>query len=206
MENVLEVYAQPYDALHPVICLDESPKQLLEDKRAALQQKDGSWKVDSEYKRHGVAELYMLFEPLTGWREVEVRDKHARLDWAAVVYKLATEYYPDAQQITLVQDNLSAHKPYAFYELLAAEKARDLLRRFNFVYTPKHGSWLNMAEIEIGIMKRQALKKRMPDKQVVQEQIQHWVSQRNSQKLTVNWQFKTKDARTKLKHLYPVIQ
>lgn len=203
MENVLQVYARPYDPECPIICLDETTRQLLEDVRAPILCKDGSLRVDNEYKRKGTAEIYMIFEPLIGKRYVEVRETHNRFDWAQVLVKIIREHYHEAKKITIVQDNLSAHKPHALYEILPAHEARELLNRLEFVFTPAHGSWLNMAEIENGVMKRQALKLRIGDKELFEKHIKAWAENRNLMEVKVNWQFKTKDARIKLAHLYP---
>lgn len=205
MEQVLGVYQRPYDEKRPVVCLDETCKQLLSPVREPVRASDGTLLEDNEYHRHGVAQLYMLFEPLRGWRKVSVRDSHSRLDWARVVTELVEEQYPQAEKITLVQDNLAAHKPAALYEILEPERARAVLEKLEFVYTPKHGSWLNMAEIELSALKRQALKERMGNKQAVEEQIRLWEHKRNEQQVKADWQFTAKDARIKLKKLYPTI-
>jgi len=203
MEQVLEVYEREYDELHPVVCLDESPKQLLEEKRLPQKSRDGTTLYDSEYIRRGLVQLYMLFEPLAGRREVLVKESNNRLEWARVVAHVVEELYPGADKITLVQDNLKAHKPAALYEVFEAERARAILRKVEFVFTPKHGSWLNMAEIELSVLKRQALKGRIADKELLTEQVGQWQQKRNEKQVKANWQFKTKDARRKLKKLYP---
>jgi transposase len=205
MELVLEVYMRAYDAMRPVICLDESPKQLISHSRVPIKKADGSTFYDSEYIRHGVAQVYMLFEPLAGKRIVEVRDSNNRLEWAKIVADLVEKHYAHATKITIVQDNLKAHKPAALYEVFPAERAKAILDKVEFVFTPKHGSWLNMAEIELSVLKRQSIKGRVADKQTLIDNIKAWQQKRNEKQVGANWQFKTKDARIKLAKLYPTI-
>lgn len=206
MEAVLDVYQRPYDPEHPLICLDESPKQLISEVRSPLTTAHGTTLTDYEYYREGVCDLYMVCEPLVGRRHVIVRDTHTRLDWAAVLIEVVTTYYPTAAKITLVQDNLSAHQVSALYELLPPEQARALIEKLDIVFTPKHGSWLNMAEIELSALARQCLNRRIPDEKTLDTEAQAWVSERNKQVVKVDWRFTTADARIKLKHLYPKIQ
>lgn len=206
MEKVLDVYKRPYNPDYPTVCLDESPKQLVSEVRKAIKTSDGSTRYDYEYKREGAAEVYMCFEPLGGKRYITVTDNHTMVQWAKIVSDLVLNKYPKAKKITIVQDNLSAHKPYAMYKIFAPQKAREILDKIEFVFTPKHGSWLNMAEIEIGILKRQGLKNRVSSKEALIEQVQKFQKQRNSQFKKVNWQFTTDDARIKLKRLYPIIE
>lgn len=205
MEQVLDVYQRPYDEHYPVICLDESPKQLIEEKRTPVKASNGTTLYDSEYIRHGVKQLYMLFEPLAGTRNVEVKDSNNRLEWAKIVADLVENQYPSARKITLVQDNLRAHKPAAMYEVFEPSKAKAILDKIEFIFTPKHGSWLNMAEIEFSAIKRQAIKNRIADKETLEKKVSLWQEKRNQKQVKVNWQFTTKDARVKLKNLYPTI-
>lgn len=205
MEQVLDVYQRPYAEQYPVVCLDESPKQLIAEKRAPLQASDGTTLYDCEYTRQGVVQLYMLFEPLAGKRQVEVRDSNNRLEWARVVADLVESQYASASKITLVQDNLKAHKPAAMYEVFEPQRAKAILDKLEFVFTPKHGSWLNMAEIEFSVLKRQAIKQRIPDKEALKESVKHWQQNRNEKQAKANWQFTTRNARIKLLKLYPTI-
>jgi transposase len=205
MEQVLDVYQRPFDEQYPVVCLDESPKQLIEEKRTPVKASNGTTLYDSEYIRHGVKQLYMLFEPLAGKRNVEVRDSNNRLEWAKIVADLVENQYPSASKITLVQDNLRAHKPAAMYEVFEPAKAKAILDKIEFVFTPKHGSWLNMAEIEFSAIKRQAIKNRIADKETLEKKVSLWQEKRNQKQVKANWQFTTKDARVKLKNLYPTI-
>ena len=205
MEMVLDEYKRPYDPQHPLICLDESPKQLISETRKPIQTADGSELYDYEYKREGVCDIYMVCEPLAGKRWITVRDKHTRLDWATVVAGMVETTYPNAEKITVIQDNLSAHKPSAMYELFEPQRARHILDKIKFVYTPKHGSWLNMAEIELSVLARQCTKGRIPNKETLVSKIEKWQHRRNTKNVSINWQFSTKDARIKLKRLYPSI-
>jgi len=206
MEVVLDVYKRPYNPDYPVVCLDESPKQLVSETRKPIKTCEGVTRFDYEYKREGAAEVYMCFEPLGGKRYITVTDDHTMIQWAKIVADLVINKYPSAKKLTLVQDNLSAHKPFAMYKIFEPEKAREILNKIEFVFTPKHGSWLNMAEIEIGVLKRQGLKKRISSKKALIDQVQKFEKQRNNQTKKVNWQFTTDDARIKLKRLYPIIE
>ena len=206
MEEVLDVYAQPYDPAHPKVCLDESPRQLIGEKRESYTDSHGVEHVDYEYTREGTADLYMVVEPLGGRREVLVKDQHTRLDWAAVVAHIVEEMYPPAEKITLIQDNLSAHKKSALYELFPPQRARAILDKLEFVFTPKHGSWLNIAEIELSVLTRQGLTHRVESTEELIRQATAWYEERNGKMSTVDWQFTTKDARIKLKRLYPSIK
>jgi hypothetical protein len=205
MEAVLDVYQRPYDPEHPLLCLDESPKQLISEVRSPLITAHGTTLVDYEYYREGVCDLYMVCEPLAGRRHVIVRDTHTRLDWAAVVIEVVNTYYPTAAKITLVQDNLSAHQISALYELLPPEQARALVEKLEIVFTPKHGSWLNMAEIELSVLARQCTNDRIAEKSILVDKVQAWEKRRNSEQVKIVWQFTTADARIKLRHLYPTI-
>jgi transposase len=205
MEQVLDVYQRPYEQHNPVICLDESPKQLIAEKRTSVKASDGTTLYDSEYIRHGVKQLYMLFEPLAGKRKVEVKDSNNSLEWAKVVADLVENQYASASKITLVQDNLRAHKPAAMYEVFEPARAKAILDKIAFVFTPKHGSWLNMAEIEFSVLKRQAMQNKIADKETLAEKVNHWQQNRNQKQVKAKWQFTTKDARVKLHKLYPTI-
>ena len=207
MEDVLEVYKRPYDARRPLICMDEMPKQLLSDTRHPSPVCPGKpAREDYEYKRGGVADVFMLFEPLVGKRHIEITDQRRRVEWAEVMRKVSDELYPQAEKIVVVMDNLNTHTPAAFYQVFAPGVARRLVERFEFHYTPKHGSWLNMAEIELSALVRQCLNRRIPDKERMIEEVKAWQDQRNSEVVKVHWQFTTADARIKLKSLYPKIE
>lgn len=207
MEDVLEIYKLPYDAQRPVICMDEMPKQLLAQAREPMVCQPGTpARQDFEYKRNGVADLFMVFEPLQGKRFVEVTEKRRRIEWATVMKHVADDLYPHAEKIVVVLDNLNTHTPSAFYETFEPEEARRLTERFDFHFTPKHGSWLNMAEIELSVLVRQCLDRRLPDLVTLDTEVQAWQQQRNDEVVKVQWQFQTADARLKLKHLYPKIQ
>lgn len=203
MEEGLDVYVQPYDPLRPKVCLDESPRQLIGERRESFIDAPGVTHVDDEYTREGTAEIYMVVEPLGGRREVLVKDHHTRLDWAEVVAHVVEEMYPHAQKITLIQDNLSAHKKSALYELFPPERARAILEKLEFVFTPKHGSWLNIAEIELSVLTRQGLQTRVASKEKLIRQCTEWYETRNGKMTPVDWQFTTQEARIKLKRLYP---
>ena len=206
MEQVLTIYKRPYDESRPIVCLDESPKQLVSEVKTPIKMPDGSIRYDYEYERQGAAEVYMLFEPLAGRRSIEVAETHDRIRWANIIKELVEVKYPNAERITLVQDNLSSHKPSALYEIMEPHLAKGILDKIEFVFTPKHGSWLNMAEIEIGILKRQGLKERISSKEELVEQVKQFENQRNQQFKKVNWQFTTEQARVKLKRLYPILE
>ena len=206
MEDVLEVYTRPEDPQYPLVCMDETNKQLLSDVRESLPVQAGQpQRVDYEYKLEGVADLFMFFEPLLGKRFVKVTDQRTRKDWAQAMKELADYHYPLAKKIVVVMDNLNTHSPASFYETFEPQEARRLIDRFEFHYTPKHGSWLNMAEIELGVLIRQCLSRRIPDKSTLEEEVRAWQKDRNSKVVKVDWRFTTADARIKLKHLYPVI-
>lgn len=206
MEAVLDVYERPYDEEHPVVGLDESPQQLISEVRESFTDAKGVVRRDYEYKREGVADIYMVCEPLRGKREIFVKDSHDRLNWAEVVRSVAEEMYPQAKKITIIEDNLSAHKPSALYEILGAQRARAILRRVEFVRTPKHGSWLNVAEIELSVLKRVGLAGRVGSRTALEQQVAAYQAARNGKEVKIDWQFTTADARVKLKRLYPSIQ
>lgn len=206
MEAVLDVYERPYDAKHPVVNLDESPKQLISQVREGFVDSKGVEHVDYEYAREGVADIYMIAEAKAGRREVLVKDNHNRFSYGEAILHMAETMYPEAETITLVEDNLSAHKLSALYEVLPPDRARSIIERLEVVRTPKHGSWLNVAELELSVLKRQGLQARVASKEALQEQVESWYGQRNAKVSKVDWQFTTGDARIKLKRLYPKIQ
>lgn len=203
MEEVLDVYQRPFDARWPVICLDETRRQLISETRQGFRDAHGVEHYDYEYRREGVAEIFMVAQPLAGRRQVVVADSHNSQQWAQVIACIVEDWYADAERITLVQDNLSAHRKAALYEVFAAPRARAILSKLEFVYTPKHGSWLNVAEIELSVLSRQGLTRRVARRQELEGQVQAWVKQRNDKAAKVDWQFTAADARVKLKRLYP---
>jgi hypothetical protein len=202
MEQVLDVYHRPYDQQHPVVCLDESPRQLLEIKQQ--RKADGVLLRDSEYIRRGVAEIYMAFEPLGGRRYVSIEENHNSHTWAKVIARLLDNQYKNCQRMTLVGDNLSAHRPSAFYELYDPAIARGYLERLEFVFTPKHGSWLDMAEIELSVLERDCARS-YATREALATHIAAWQKKRNEKEVKANWQFTTADARIKLRKIYPTI-
>jgi len=207
MEDVLDVYKQPYDPKRPQVCMDETSKQLLADTREPISAKPGSTeKFDYEYKREGVANLFMFFEPLMGKRHVKVTERRTRKDWALAMRELSDIHYPDAEVIVIVMDNLNIHSPVSFYEAFDPDEARRLSKRFEFHYTPKHGSWLNIAEIEFSVLSRQCLDRRMPNQEFLKREVRSWEDERNDQIVKVQWRFTAADARIKLQHLYPIIE
>jgi len=207
MEDVLEVYKRPYDPRRPVVCLDETSKQLIGEIRTPVPAAPGQVAhYDCEYVRHGVANLFMVFEPLAGQRDVEVTERRTKKDYAERLRKLSDEVYPQADVIVLVQDNLNTHSPASLYEAFAPAEAQRLAARFEFHYTPKHGSWLDMAEIELGILGRQCLSQRIDNIEDLRRQAKAWEKRRDEAKVRVNWQFTTADARIKLKTLYPSLE
>jgi hypothetical protein len=206
MEDILAVYQRPRDAACPLVCLDETSKQLIKETRQPIPMTKGrARRIDYEYERNGVANLFMLFAPLEGWRHVEVTDRHAAIDYARILRDISDKYYPQARKIVLVQDNLSTHKPASLYQAFPALEARRLVERFEWHYTPKHGSWLNMAESELAVLFSQCLDRRIPDKPKLISEVAAWEKARNKYNAVADWQFTTDDARVKLKHLYPAI-
>ncbi len=204
MEDVLDVYQRPYDLRRPVVCIDETNKQLIKEER--LPCKPGSpEKVDSVYIRNGVANVFMISEPLAGKRDTVVTKTRTAVDFANILKYTADELYAEAEKIVLVTDNLNTHSPASLYKAFSPEEARRLAERYEWHYTPVHGSWLDMAEIEIGIMSRQALSKPLPDLESFREQVRNWTIKRNAKQSKINWQFTTQDARIKLSRLYPTI-
>lgn len=207
MEDVLEVYKRPYDPKRPLVCMDESSKQLLADTRTALPMEPGQLlRYDYEYVRQGVANLFIFFTPLENKRRIKITDHRCRTDWAEAMKELSDEDYPDAEKIVVVMDNLNTHSPISFYETFPPEEARRLIERFEFHYTPKHGSWLNMAEIEFSVLGRQCLNRRIPNTEYLDREVHSWAKKRNEKSKTINWRFTTEDARIKLKRLYPQIE
>lgn len=208
MEEVLDLYEEPYDPKRPVVCFDERPCQLLAEVREPLTIGAGvPERRDHEYRRRGTAHLFIAFEPLTGWRGVEVRERRRGREFAEEARHLAEEVYPEAEKIRLVVDNLNVHTPASFYEAFDVERAHRLARRIEFCYTPVHGSWLNMAEIEISVLVRQCLgRRRIPDANILRREAQAWCEERNRVGASVDWRFTTADARTKLRKLYPSIE
>jgi DDE superfamily endonuclease len=204
MENVLTVYQRPLDSAYPVVCVDETSKQLVKETRLPLTMKPGQVeRYDYEYERNGTANLFMLFAPFIGWRCVKITDRRTKQDWAQVIKDLVDVHFPEAQRITVIQDNLNTHTPEALYETFEPNQARRILDKLEFVYTPKHGSWLNMAEIEFSSLAKQCLDISMPDKPFLETQTSAWTSQRNSLGACTHWRFTTQDARVKLAKLYP---
>jgi hypothetical protein len=207
MEDILDVYQSPYNPRIPVVCQDEKPVQLVSDTREPLPVKSGRpKKVDYEYKREGVANIFMHTEPLAGWRKVDVRQRRTRQDWAQEIKDLLDLDYPEVEKVCLVCDNLNTHKLGSLYETFAPEEARRLARRLEIHYTPKHGSWLNMAEIELSALSKQGLSERIPGMVTLSQVTIAWTINRNERQQGVDWQFTTADARIKLKRLYPQFQ
>ena len=206
MEQVLDVYKRPYDEKKPVVCMDESPKQLIGETRTGSPIEPGKEKrVDYEYSRNGTCNIFMVNEPLAGKRRVKITKTKTKLDWAELIKEIADDDYPKADKITLVMDNLNTHKPGSLYERFKPAEAKRILDRFEFVYTPKHGSWLNMSEIELHVLNSQCLNRRIGDMDTIISESTAWVNYRNNKTAKINWQFTTKDSRIKLKRLYPSI-
>ena len=206
MEDVLEVYQRPHDPEQPLVCVDETSKQLIAETRVPIAAKPGrTVRYDYEYRRNGTANLFMMFAPLEGWRHVKVTDRHTALDYAQVLKELSDTHFPDATKIVLIQDNLNTHKPASLYEAFPPEEARRLVERFEWHYTPKHGSWLDMAESELAVLSSQCLNRRIPNKQTLTGEVAAWEEDRNKNHTKADWQFTTADARVKLKRLYPAL-
>ncbi|NDV97518.1 IS630 family transposase, partial [Dysgonomonas sp. 521] len=206
MERVLDVYKEAYDPLRPVVCMDESPKQLIKETRLPLGRKPGSdTKTDYEYERCGVANIFMVNEPLRGKRHVKVTERKTKVDWAHLLKEIADDYYPYVEKIRLVMDNLNTHKPASLYEAFPPHEAKRIWDRFEFIYTPKHGSWLNMAEIELHVLNSQCLNRRIGDMKTMKKEVAAWQRSRNNRSSKINWQFTNDKARIKLKKLYPTI-
>lgn len=204
MENVLDIYKRPYSKDFPVVCMDESPKQLIAETRITDKLKDGTKLIDFEYSRKGVCNIFIANEPLAGKRLVKITERKTKKDWAEFIEEIA-DNYPKAKKITLVMDNLNTHKASSFYEAFTPEKAKQLWDRFEFVFTPKHGSWLNMAEIELNVLNGQCLNRRIDNIETIKEEVQAWQKHRNNHQAKINWRFTTDDSRIKLKKLYPSI-
>lgn len=206
MEEVLDVYQRPPDPARPLVCLDEGTKQLVSETRCPLPARPGQpGKVDFEYARQGTANLFVLFAPLAGWRQVQVTEQRTRREWAHCIRDLVDVHFPNAETIVLVMDNLNIHHPASLYEAFPPAEAHRLAAKLEIHYTPKHGSWLNMAEIELSVLARQCLDRRIPDQATLTQQVTAWQARRNTQASTVDWQFTTEDARIKLKRLYPSV-
>jgi len=204
MEDVLEVYQRPYNPEYPVVCMDESPKQLIGEVHPPIPIKPGSVeKIDAEYVRNGTVEIFIEVEPLAGKRHVAVTEHRTKLDWAAQMKEMLDIRYPEAKKVVLVMDNLNTHSTASFYEAFQPEEARRLTERLEIHYTPKHGSWLNIAEIELSVLQGQCLKRRIADIETMRNEVDSWQTNRNNQIKKINWQFTTDKARTKLKRLYP---
>jgi hypothetical protein len=203
MEDVLETYQKPRDPDRPLVCLDETSKQLIIETRAPIPAKPGQpARHDYEYERNGVAHIFMMFSPLEGWRRVKVTDRRAAADYGQVLKELSDTHFPSAEKIVLVQDNLSTHTAASLYAAFPAAEARRLAKRFEWHYTPKHGSWLDMAESELAVLTTQCLRRRIPNKQALQREVGAWQDHRNKHHAKADWQFTTDDARVKLKRLY----
>ena len=206
MEDTLEVYKRPYDEAYPLICMDESSKQHIKDTRAPIPAKPGTVaRYDTEYERNGVSNVFMFFEPLQGKRVVEVTDQRTAIDWAHQIRNLVDAHYPKAKRITLVMDNLNTHTGASLYKAFEPKEARRILEKLEIHYTPKHGSWLNMAEIELSILSRQCMDRRIPDQETLKKEILAWQEKRNAIARPMEWRFTTEDARIKLKKLYPTL-
>jgi hypothetical protein len=206
MEDILAVYTRPRDPDRPLVCLDETSKQLIRETRTPVPMKPGQpARVDYEYERNGTANLFMLFAPLEGWRHVGITDRRAAADYAAILRDLSDRHFPNASKIILVQDNLSTHAVASLYATFAPAEARRLAERFEWHYTPKHGSWLDMAESELGVLSSQCLDRRVPDKESLIEEVAAWQAHRNKHNTKASWQFTNEQARIKLRHLYPSI-
>ena len=207
MEHVLELYRLPYDPRYPVVCMDEASKQLIGEVRIPLPvAEDQAARYDSEYERLGVCNQFMFVEPLRGWRKVFVRQRRTMIDWALCIREILDVHYPEAQKVRLVLDNLNTHTGASLYEAFSPAEARRLLSRLEFHYTPKHGSWLNMAEIEIGVMNGQCLNRRIAEQQIICEEVAAWEQQRNKEEAKIRWTFTVSDARAKLAKIYPSIE
>ncbi len=205
IEDVLDLYAEPYDPKRPWVCFDETPYQMVGDVAEPMEVAPGQPKrVDYEYEREGSCNLFVTVQPQEGWRQVVVTERRTALDFAHQMKALVDEYLPEAEVIRVVMDNLNTHTPASLYQAFPAEEARRITRKLEFHYTPKHGSWLNMAEIEISVLSRQCLRRRMPDREMLRREIAAWQTERNEQRATTNWRFTTTDARTRLDRLYKV--
>lgn len=206
MERVLDIYKLPYNKDFPVVCMDESPKQLIEEGRPGIRASPGQIaRIDYEYIRHGVVNIFIANEPLKGKRMLEVTEYKTKKDWAAFIKRIADEMYPQAKRITLIMDNFKTHSPSALYETFEPKEAKRLWDKFDFVFTPKHGSWLNMAEIELHVLNGQCLNRHINSIEKIRQEVDAWKEHRDNKGSKINWQFTNKDARIKLKRLYPSI-
>lgn len=204
MEDVLDLYHEPYDASRPVVCMDETSKQLVAETRLPIPAGPGRpRRIDYEYERHGAANVFMFAEPLRGWRWAPVSERRTRVDWAQAVRELLEVHYPSAEVVRLVMDNLNVHSVGSLYEAFPPEEARRLTKRLEVHHTPKHGSWLNVAEIELRALSVQCISRRIPNIQILRREVWAWTKDRNRRSVDVDWQFTTSDARIRLKHLYP---
>lgn len=207
MENVLDVYQRSFADDEVLVCMDETSKQHIKETRIPLSARPSEIeKYDFEYERAGVSNIFMMSAPLEGWRHVKVTDRHTKVDWAILMRELVDDHYADKRKVVLVMDNLNTHKLSSLYVAFEPEEARRIAERLEIHYTPKHGSWLNMAEIEIGVMTRQCIDRRIESQETLRKEIDAWQNQRNKEKIQVDWRFTTEDARIKLKSLYPSIQ
>jgi len=206
MEDILEIYKRPYQANKPLVCMDETSKQLVKETRLPISAIPGHpARYDYEYERNGVCNIFMFYEPFGGKRYVSITDRRTKKDWAIQIKELLDIHYPNVERIVLVMDNLNTHKGASLYEKFPPDEARRLLNRLEIHYTPKHASWLNIAEIELRVLSGQCLNRRIPDKQTLEKEVQAWQKQRNFLQAKVDWQFSTEDARIKLKRLYPTL-
>jgi hypothetical protein len=204
MEETLEVYHRPYSPTHPLVCIDESSKPQVKETREPLPGKPGKpQRYEYEYERNGVSNLFMSFAPLAGWRHVKGTDRRTNVDWAHGLKDLVDVHFPEAEKIVLMSDNLNTHKPAALYEAFSPQEARRIIEKIEWHHTPKHGSWLKMAEIELSVLQRQCLKRRIPDQETLTREVAAWERTRNQGAVKVNWRFTTKDARIKLKKRHP---
>jgi transposase len=204
MEDVLDVYERPKDEKRPVVCMDECPRQLIGEKRLPIAAEPGKpERYDTEYVRNGTCNLFMFTAPLLGWRRTDVTERRTRKDWAEQIKRLVDEDFPEAEKIVLIMDNLNTHTPASLYETFPPAEAKRIWDRLEIHYTPKHGSWLNMAEIEFSVLSKQGLPERIPDIETMRKNVKDWVTFRNSSASFINWQFTSPNARIKLRRLYP---
>lgn len=206
MEGILDLYTEEYSAERPLVCMDETSKQLISETRRPIDAKPGKKRaIDHEYERNGTRNLFLFFSPSKQWRHVKVTKRRTKVDWAQAMKELSDKHFKEAEKIIVVMDNLNTHNGSSFYEAFEPEEARRLCNRFEFHYTPKHGSWLNMAEIELSVLGKQCLNRRIANPETLKKQVRAWQKRRNHCNCTINWRFKTVDARIKLKRLYPKI-
>ena len=206
MEDVLDVYRRPYDPKRPQVCMDETSKQLIGEVRTPLPVKPGQPALfDHEYRRNGVANLFLMVEPLTGWTEVKVTERRTKVDWAHLMKELVDEHYPEAEGIVLVLDNLNTHAKDSLYEAFEPREAKRIADKLEIHYTPKHASWLDMAEIMLSVLSRQCLARRIPEMETLTREVESWTKNHHQHRKPVEWRFATEDARIKLRKLYPSI-